>query len=124
VRHGVAEVLLFCEPAAGRRGAWVTEHRTQIDFAQAMERVVHAYPEAEAIRVVLDNLNTHTLGALYEAFSPEKAHALLKKLEFHYTPKHGRWLNMAEIEFSALSRQCLSQRTPDIETLKKQVDAW
>jgi hypothetical protein len=83
-----------------------------------MELVVQAYPEAEAIRVVLDNLNTHTLGALYEAFSPEKAHALLKKLEFHYTPKHGHWLNMAEIEFSALSRQCLSQRTPDIETLK------
>ncbi len=124
MRHGVAEVLLFCKPAAGRREAWVTEHRTQIDFAQAIERGVQAYPEAEAIRVVLDNLNTHTLGALYAAFSPEKAHALLKKLEFHYAPKHGSWLNMAGIEFSALSRQCLSQRTPDIETLKKQVDAW
>ena len=78
MRHGVAEVLLFCEPAAGRREAWVTEHRTKIDLAQAMERVVQAYPEAEAIRVVLDNLTTHKPGALYEAFSPEKAHALLK----------------------------------------------
>jgi hypothetical protein len=124
VRHGVAEVLLFCEPAAGWREAWVTEHRTKIDFAQAMERVVLAYPQAEVIRVVLDNLNTHKPGSLYEAFPPEKANAILKKLEFHHTPKHGSWLNMAEIEFSALSRQCLDQRTPDIETLKKQVEAW
>ncbi len=124
VRHGVAEVLLFCEPAAGRREAWVTQRRTKIDFAQGMERLVQAYPEAERIRVVLDNLNTHKPGSLYEAFPPEKANAILKKLEFHHTPKHGSWLNMAEIEFSALSRQCLDQRTPDIDTLKKQVEAW
>lgn len=124
IRHGVAEVLLFCEPAVGRREAWVTEHRTKIDFAQAMERLTLAYPQAEVIRVVLDNLNTHKPGSLYEAFPPEKANAILKKLEFHHTPKHGSWLNMAEIEFSALSRQCLDQRTPDIETLKKRVDAW
>ena len=124
VRHGVAEVLLFCEPAAGRREAWVTERRTKIDFAHGMERLVQAYPEAEVIRGVLDNLNTHKPGSLHEAFPPEKAHAILEKLEFHHTPKHGSWLNMAEIEFSALSRQCLNRRTPDIQTLRKQVDAW
>lgn len=124
IRNGVAEVLLFCEPAAGRREAWVTEHRTKIDFAQAMERLVGAYPEADTIRVVLDNLNTHKPGSLYEAFRPEKAHALLKKLQFHHTPKHGSWLNMAEIEFAALSRQCLDRRTPDIGTLQRQVAAW
>ncbi len=107
IRHGVAEVLLFCEPAAGRREAWVTEHRTPIDFAQAIEHLTLAYLQAEVIRVVLDNLNTHKPGSLYEAFPPEKANAILKKLEFHHTPKHGNWLNMAEIKFSALSRQCL-----------------
>lgn len=124
IRQGVAEIMLFCEPAAGRREAWVTEHRTKADFARAMECLVQAYPHAEVIRVVLDNLNTHKPGALYETFPPEKASAILKKLEFHYTPKHGSWLNMAEIEFSALSRQCLDRRTPDIETLKQQVGAW
>lgn len=124
VRHGVAEIMLFCEPAAGQREVWVTEHRTRIDFALAMERVANAYPEVEVIRVVMDNLNTHKPGALYHAFPPEKAHAILNKLEFHYTPKHGSWLNMVEIEFSALSRMCLDKRTPDIETLEKEVEAW
>lgn len=123
-RKGVAEILLFCEPLAGRRAAWVTARRTKIEFAQMMERIVQAYPQADMIRVVMDNLNTHKAGSLYEAFPPEKANAILKKLEFHYTPKHGSWLNMAEIEFSALSRMCLDQRTPDIETLKKDVEAW
>lgn len=123
-RHGVAEIQLFCEPLAGRREAWVTEHRTKIDFAQMMERIVQAYPQAQVIRVVMDNLNTHKPGSLYEAFTPEKANAILKKLEFHYTPKHGSWLNMAEIEFSALSRMCLDRRTPDMDTLKREVQAW
>lgn len=89
-----------------------------------MERVVQADPEAEAIRGVMDNLNAHQPGALYDAFPPEKAHAILNKLEFHYTPKQGSWLNMAEIEFSALSRMGLDKRTPDIETLEKDVEPW
>ena len=107
-----------------RREAWVTEHRTKIDFAQMMERIVQAYPQAQVIRVVMDNLNTHKAGSLYEAFPPEKAKAILKKLEFHYTSKHGSWLNMAEIEFSALSRMCLDRRTPDIDTLRREFQAW
>ena len=123
-RRGVAEILLFCEPLTGRREACVTERRTKIEFAQVMERIVQAYPEADVIRVVMDNLNTHKPGSLYDAFPPEKANSILRKLEFHYTPKHGSWLNMAEIEFSALSRMCLDQRTPDLETLKHDVDAW
>lgn len=123
-RCGVADVMLFCEPATGHREAWVTERRTKTDFARAMERIVEAYPDADVIRVVMDNLNTHKPGSLYDTFPPDKANALLKKLEFHYTPKHGSWLNMAEIEFAALSRQCLDRRTPDIETLARLVDAW
>nr|WP_229505242.1 IS630 family transposase [Massilia mucilaginosa] len=124
VRCGVADIMLFCEPATGRREAWVTERRTKADFARAMERLVETYPHAEVIRVVMDNLNTHKPGSLYDTFPPEKANALLKKLEFHYTPKHGSWLNMAEIEFAALSRQCLDRRTSDITTLARLVNAW
>lgn len=123
-RHGVAEILMACEPRAGQRHVWVTEHRTKIDFAEAMEQLVKSYASASRIRVVLDNLSTHKPGALYDAFPPEKAHALLQKLEFHYTPKHGSWLNMAEIEFSALSRQCLARRISDIATLRREVDQW
>jgi hypothetical protein len=85
---------------------------------------VAQYASADVIRVVLDNLSTHKPGALYAAFPPEQAHALLQKLEFHFTPKHGSWLNMAEIEFAALQRQCLDRRTPDIATLRAQVAAW
>ena len=124
VRCGVADVMLFCEPATGQREAWVTERRTKVDFAQAMERLVQTHPHAEVIRVVMDNLNTHKPGSLYDTFPPDKANALLKKLEFHYPPKHGSWLNMAEIELAALSRQCLDRRTPDIATLTRLVDAW
>ncbi len=124
VRHGGAEILLFCEPLAGRREAWVTELRTKLEFAQRVERIVQTYPQADPIRVVMDHLNTHKPGSLYDAFPPEKANAILKKLEFHYTPKHGSGLNMAEIEFSALSRQCLDQRLPNIDTLAKNVAAW
>jgi hypothetical protein len=124
VRNGVAEILLWCEPAAGQRHLRVTERRTKIDFAQAMEQLAVQYASAEVIRVVMDNLNTHKPGSLYEAFPPEKAHALLQKLEFHYTPKHGSWLNMAEIEFAALQRPCLDRRTPDIATLRQRAIAW
>jgi hypothetical protein len=103
----------------------VTERRTKIDFAEQMRRVVdEQFPEATRIRVVLDNLNTHTPAALYEAFPPAEARRLLRKLEFHYTPLHGSWLNMAEIELASLARQCLGRRLPDSETLRREVTAW
>ena len=124
VRHGVAEILLACEPKTGQRQAWVTEHRTKVDFAQAIDHLVAMYASATVIRVVLDNLSTHKPGALYEVFPPDKARALLQRLEFHFTPKHGSWLNMAEIEFAALSSQCLDRHIPDIETLRCEVAAW
>ena len=124
VCHGVAEILLFCEPLAGRREAWVTEHRTPLELAQRMEPIVQSYPQADRIRVVMDTLNTPKPGSLYDAFPPEKAHAILKKREFRSPPKHRRWLNMAKIEFSARSRQCLDPRLPDSDTLAKNVAAW
>lgn len=116
--------MLFCEPATGQREAWVTKRRTKVDFAQTMKRLVQTYPHAEMIRVVMDNLNTHKPGSLYDTPPPDKANVLLKKLEFHYTPKHGGWLNMAEIEFAAMSCQCLDRRTPDIATPARLVNAW
>jgi len=103
----------------------VTEHRKKHDFAHQMKWLVdERYPEADLIRVVLDNLNTHGPGSLYEAFEPAEARRLVKKLEFHYTPKHGSWLNMAEIELSILQRQCLKRRIPDEARLKREVAAW
>ena len=103
----------------------VTAHRTKVDFAHQRQGLVdERYPQAEVIRVVLDNLNTHNPASLYEAFAPQEARRLAKKLEFHYTPKHGSWLNMAEIEFSILARQCLARRIPDDATLKQEVLAY
>lgn len=124
-RNGTRNVFLFTEPQAGWRHINVTEQRTMLDFAQQMKWLVdERYPEAEKIRVVLDNLNTHRPTSLYEAFTPAEARRLLTKLEFHYTPKHGSWLNMAEIELSVLQRQCLDRRIPDEETLKRESAAW
>jgi uncharacterized small protein (DUF1192 family) len=101
------------------------QERTMIDFAHQMKWLVDvAYPQAEVIRVVMDNLNTHKAASLYEAFAPEEARRIVKKLEFHYTPKHGSWLNMAEIELSVLQRQCLARRIPDEATLKREIAAW
>ena len=97
--------------------------RTKIEFAHCMRHIVQAYPDAEVIRVVLDNLNTHTTASLYEAFPPDEARAIARKLEFHYTPKHGSWLNIAEIELAVLSNRCLSPRIADEETLKREIDA-
>lgn len=94
---------LYCEPATGQREAWVTERRTKVDFVQAMERLVQTHPHVEVIRVVMDNLNTRKPGLLHDTFPPDQANALLKKLEWHHMPKHGSWLNMAEIEFAALT---------------------
>ncbi len=124
-RQGTRNLFLFCEPQAGWRHITVTAQRTMQDFAHQMRWLVdERYPAAEVIRVVLDNLNTHKPAALYETFAPAEARRLLQKLEFHYTPKHGSWLNMAELEFSVLSRQCLGRRIPDEATLKRQVAAY
>jgi len=123
-RQGVRNLFLVFEPLASYRHVRVTERRTRQDFAQVMQWLVdELHPEAERIRVVLDNLNVHTEGALYETFPAPEAHRLRKKLEFHYTPKHASWLNMAEIELSVFTRQCLGQRIGEEEALVHQVRA-
>jgi hypothetical protein len=124
-RNGTCCVLLAFEPHTGFRYVQVRERRTAVDYAQFMKYFVDLhYPAAECIRLVQDNLNTHTPGSFYEVFPPEEAFNLAQKFELHYTPKKGSWLNMAEIEFSALSKQCLDRRIPDIETLEKETLAW
>lgn len=124
-RHGTANLFLFFQPARGWRSLKVTQQRTKHDFAQVMKALVDVhFPTADKILVVLDNLNTHTPASLYEAFAPAEARRILSKLEFHYTPKHASWLNMAEIEFSVLSRQALDRRIPDLETLVTEITAW
>ncbi len=124
-RNGTANLFVVVDPAAGRRHVTVTERRTKADFAAQMKALCDdLYPDADRVRVVLDNLNTHTHGALYEAFAPDEARRLAAKLEFHYTPKHASWLNMAELELSVLARQCLSRRIPDAATLAAEVAAW
>jgi transposase len=124
-RNGTANLFIISELLAGWRHISVTERRTKIDWANCIKELVDLhYPEAEKIVLVLDNLNTHTPGALYEAFTPTEARRIAKNLEIHYTPKHGSWLNMAEIELSVLARQCLDQRIPDQQTLAEEVGAW
>ena len=124
-RGGVVNLFMFCEPLQGRRWVDVTERRTKCDWAhQIKELVDERYPEAERIVLVMDNLNTHTPASLYEAFDPTEAKRLANKLEIHYTPKHGSWLNMAEIELSVLSRQCLDRRVPNFEALEAEVAGW
>jgi len=124
-RKGMVNIFAFFEPKRGWRHLDVTDRRTAVDFALAMRRLVdEQYPEAEKVRVVLDNLNTHTGAALYQAFAPEEARRILRRLEFHYTPKHASWLNMVEIELSVLWRQCLERRIPDAETLGREMEAW
>jgi len=124
-REGTRNLFVFCEPQTGWRQIAVTAHRMKVDFAHQMKWLVdERYPRAKVIRVVLDNLNTHKPASLYEAFAPQEARRLAKKLEFHYTPKHGSWLNMAEIELSILARQCLDRRIPDEATLKHEVRAY
>lgn len=124
-REGVANLFMFFEPLAGWRHVCVTDRRTRHDWAEAMRELadVH-YPDAEKIVVVLDNLNTHDAASFYEAFSAPEAHRLTHRFEFHYTPKHGSWLNMAEIELSVLGRQCLDRRIPDKQALSAEVSAW
>jgi hypothetical protein len=124
-RNGTRNLFMMCEPQAGWRHIEVTQQRTMKDFAHQMKWLVdEKYPEAEVIRVVMDNLNTHKPASLYETFEPGEARRILKKLEFHYTPKHGSWLNQAEIELSVLSRQCLDRRIADEETLKREIKAF
>ena len=124
-RNGTRNLFLVCEPQAGWRHIEVTRQRTMHDFAHQMRWLVDdRYPDAKVIRVVLDNLNTHRPAALDETFAPAEARRILKKLELHYTPKHASWLNMAEIELSMVSRQCLAGRIPDEDTLKRALTAY
>ena len=124
-RNGVANIFMMFEPLKARRYVKVTERRTKKDFAECVRQLadVH-YPQAEKIVLVLDNLNTHTPGSLYEAFDPAKARRLARKLEIHYTPKHGSWLNMAEIELGILSRQCLKEHMENLQQVAQESVAW
>jgi len=123
-RNGTRNVFVFLEPSQGWRHLAITATRTMTDFAQQMKWLVdERYPEAEVIRLVLDNLNTHRAAALYETFAPAEARRILKRLEWHYTPKHGSWLNMAEMELSVFDRQCLNRRIGDELTLLREVNA-
>ena len=123
-RNGSRNRFLFVEPQRGWRHVAVTERRTMQDFAHQMQWLAdEAYPAAAVIRVTLDNLNTHRPAALYETFAPAEARRILQRLEFHYTPKHGSWLNMAELELSVFSRECLDRRIPDEATLQREVQA-
>ena len=124
-RRGTANIFLFTEPLRGWRWAPVTETRTKKDWAQAVRALLDAhYPRARVVRLVMDNLNTHSLGSLYEAFEPSEARRLAERLEIHYTPRHGSWLNIAEIELRALSQQCLDRRMPELALVQREVGAW
>jgi hypothetical protein len=124
-RHGKCNLFMFFQPLAGWRHAKVTAHRKQEDFAECMRELVDVhFPYAQKIRVVLDNLNTHSPASLYQAFAPDEVRRILNKLEFHYTPKHASWLNMVEIELSVLVSQCLKRRIPDEYILQREVTTW
>ena len=124
-RNGVANLFMIFEPLVGKRHVKVTQRRTKIDWAYCVREMVdQIYPDAEQIVLVMDNLNTHNKSSLYEAFEPVEAKRIADKLEIHYTPKHGSWLDMAEIELGILARQCLSRRIDNMEQLKDEVAAW
>jgi hypothetical protein len=124
-REGTCNLFVHLCPQAGWRHVKVTDRRTKEDFAYCMRDLVDIHlSDAEVIRIVLDHLNTHTPAALYEVFEPAEARRILRKLEFHYTPKHASWLNMVEIEIGVLDGQCLDRRIPDVETVKREVQAW
>lgn len=123
-REGTCCILIAFEPKTGKRIIQVKDRRTKKDYAYFMKDLVQDYPEAEYVKLVQDNLNTHTAASFYEAFQPKEAFDLMKKFEYHYTPIKGSWLNMVEIEISALSRQCLDRRISDIELLAREVSAW
>jgi hypothetical protein len=124
-RHGTCAIFLAVEPLRGYRRVWVHPRRTQLDFAEVVRCLVDdIYPDAEVIVLVVDNLNTHHAAALYERFPASEARRLAEKIEWHYTPEHASWLNIAECELSALQRQCLSPRLPDIDTVRRNLAAW
>ena len=124
-RNGTANLFVIVEPAAGRRNIVVTHQRTKQDFAEMMRHIVDDLrPDADKIRIVMDNLNTHKPASLYERFGAEEARRIIRRLEFHYTPKHASWLNMAEIEISVLSGQCIGRRIGDADTLRREISAW
>jgi hypothetical protein len=125
VRNGVADIFMMFEPLAARRHTKVTETRTRVDFAHCLRDLsdLH-YPRAEKILLVMDNLNTHTLASLYEAFQPQEARRLAERFEIHHTPKHASWLNMAEIEIGVMSRQCLHRRIATMDEMSREVRAW
>ena len=124
-RNGVSNMFMFFAPLEQWRHVDVTDRRTKVDWAQCMKDLVDVhFPQAEKVVLVMDNLNTHTPAALYAAFPPVEAKRIWDRLELHYTPKHGSWLNMAEIELSVLSRQCLDRRIPDQDALRREVEAW
>ena len=124
-RAGTANIFMFTEPLRGWRHSIVCGRKTAIDWGQHMKWLLEdVYAEAERVILVCDNLNTHSIGSFYEAYSPSVARRLVERLEIHFTPKHGSWLNMAETELSVMTRQCLSRRIGDIEQLRHQVDAW
>lgn len=123
-RCGVCNIFLACEPLAGKRMVKVSERKTKQDWACFLEDIAKHYEEAERITLVMDNLNTHAPGSLYETFPPDQAKALWERFEFIYTPKHGSWLNMAEIELNVLTGQCLKRRIDDIEVVRKESSAW
>lgn len=124
-RNGVASLFMGFEPLRGWRTVWVTDHRRRLEWAQFVSSLIRGrYRRAKKLILVMDQLNTHSAASFYEAFPPKEAQWLASKIEIHYTPKHGSWLNMAEIELSALSRQCLNRRIARQETLERQIDAW
>jgi hypothetical protein len=124
-RNGTSNLFMFFAPLLGWRHVKVTDRRTAIDFAHCMRDLVDVhFPDVPRITLVVDNLNTHVSASLYKAFAPAEARRIWERLEVHYTPKHGSWLNMAEIELSVLARQCLNRRIPDRETLTQEVAAW
>jgi len=125
VRNGVANLFMIYEPLAGKRDVQVTDRRTKKDYAQCLKKISDdMYPDAQKIVLVQDNLNTHSPASLYEMFEPTEAKRLTNRFEFHYTPKHGSWLDMAEIELSILGRQCLSRRIDNVNDLKREIQAW
>ena len=125
VRHGVVEIFMEVEPLAGKRHVAVTERRTRKDWARQIKSMLdERYPDAIKVRLIMDNLNTHNIASLYETFEPQEAQRLASRLEIHHTPKHGSWLNMAEIELSVLKGQCLDRRIADMSTMKAEVLAW
>ena len=125
VRHGTCSIFAFVEPLGGKHHVSVREHRTAVDWAEEIKYLVDVlYPDVDKIILVMDNLNTHKPASLYKRFKPEEARRITKKLEIHYTPKHGSWLDIAEIELNVMTRQCLNRRIDNIEVLRKELAAW